>query len=334
MKYLFYLVLLTLSLSSCFKEEDKRTPNQIEYKSIKLESDYSMQHFYNLSDTSIVSSNNWTIWDLKFYAQGDGHYVKLNDAANMKAFRTNTSEFEDVLSFDDTWISIVDDPKGDINELALNITFEENSTTDTLFTNKNVYVLMLGTNALSIDLGYKKIVVDYFYNNHYHIRFSNLDGTEEHQSIIPKDETLNFVYFSFNNAGEVVSVEPDKNTWDLLFTRSTDIAIYFTDTILDYSITGVILNPYTNKAYRVQDENFETTTSENINETNLSSQLNIIGYDWKFYDLETSRYEPRENNYYVIKDGNSIFYKMKFISFIDSLTNERGTISFEYNAIQ
>lgn len=335
MKYLIYIFAITLTLSSCFKEEDKREPLKTQVKSIKLESDYSVQHFYKLSDTSIVSSNNWTKWDLKFYAQNNNYYVKLNDAANMKAFNTNSKNFESVKTFNNTWISKVDNPEGDLNLLALDLEFISNGS-DTLFTNKNVYVLLLGTDAAGNEIGYKKIVIDYFYGNHYHIRFANLDGSEEFEAIIAKDETLNYVYFSLNNQGEIVTVEPDRNTWDLVFTRSTDITIKndFTDTIFDYSVTGVILNPYSTQAYQIIDENFASTNKDNVNSLDFTNQLNAIGYNWKSYDLENSVYAVRKNNYYIIKDGNSLVYKLKFISFVDPVTNNRGTISFEYEVLK
>lgn len=335
MKYLIHLFLITVTFSSCFKEEDKRVANNSESESIKLENDYSMQHYYNLSTQSIVDSHDWIDWNLKFYAQSDNHFVKLNDAANMKAYKANTTDFESVLEFNETWISRVDNPEGDLTKLALDLTFTDNDS-DSLLTNKEVYVLMLGFDAAGNTLGYKKVVIDYFYGNSYHIRFANLDGSEEFEAFIPKDETLNYVSFSFENEGEVVQIEPDNNTWDILFTRSTDVTITndFTDTIFDYSVTGVILNPYTTQAYLVSDTNFISFNKNNVNEANLTNQLNIIGYDWKSYDLDKSTYTIRENNFYIIKDGNSLVYKLNFIGFVDPETNERGTISFQYEVLK
>lgn len=335
MKNKIYIFTLVIILSSCFKEEDKRKENDSELESIRLESDYSVQNFYNLAQKKIVSSNNWTIWNLNFYAQSNNFFVKLNDAANMKAFNTNSTAFEDVLVFDDTWVSSVDNAEGDLNQLALDLNFIDNGL-DTLYTDKKVYVLMLGTDAAGIDIGYKKIVIDYFYGNHYHIRFANIDGTEYHEAIIPKDETLNYVSFSFKNEGEIVSVEPDKNTWDIVFTRSTDVTITndFSDTIFDYSVTGVILNPSTSQAYQIKDTSFISFNKTNVTETNFTNQLNIIGYDWKSYDLENSVYAIRQDNYYILKDGNSLVYKMNFKAFVDPETNERGTISFEYQVLK
>lgn len=339
MRQLFLYISIVFLFSSCFKEEEKREPITFAFETIDIKSDYSLQYYFNLENKQIVSSNKWNIWDLAFYSKDDDHYVKLNHAANMKAYDTESLDFDGIKKFNESWNSEVDNPTGKRNEIALNIKFYSNNDNDTLFSKQHVYVLLVGSDYKGNKLGYKKVIFEYIYKTNYHIRYANIDGTEEYTKTITKDDKLNFVSFSFKNYGEIINVEPDKTTWDLLFTRSTDVVYRESpiDTIWDYSVTSVLLNPYYTNAYLDEKTMYNDLKSNEINSTKLSNKINTIGYSWKKYDIDggnSGEYNVSENKTYVIKDDNSYFYKLKFLSFLDPKTNERGSISFQYEIIK
>ncbi len=320
--------------TACFKEECPRDENSNASVSIKLGEDYGDQIFYNLATQKIVSQNKWAIWDLAFYAQDNDFYIKLNYAANMKAYDTGL-KFEDVHSLQENWTSKVDLATGERSKIALNFEkdFERN---DTVYYKNKAVILFLGADALGNELGYKKIQLLYTYQNYYAIKFANLDDTDTYQSTIEKDVTLNYVYFSFKNKGEVVNVEPDKSTWDILFSRSTDITISLdnVDTIFDYSVVSVLLNPFSSQAYLEKDITYEDQNLSNIKNEAFTSQLNIIGYDWKAFDLGNNVYSARTDQIYIVKDINDYYYKFKFLSFYDPDSNLKGTISFDYEILK
>ena len=232
MKNLLIIFFIFL-LSSCFKEEDKITDISSGSSSVKIGEDYGNQIFFNLSNQEIVSQNKWSIWNLAFYAQDDDFYIKLCHPANMKAYKPSLS-YDEITSFDENWESDTDFANGDRDKIALDFKVDYKSN-DTTYYKDETYVLMLGTNSLGDEMGYKKIKLLYTYQRFYFIQYANLDGSEEIYDHIEKDNSLNFVYYSFNNGGETVTVEPDKTTWDILFTRTTDMVIGGEDTILDYS---------------------------------------------------------------------------------------------------
>lgn len=336
MKNLIYLSIALILLSSCFKEEDKRDPNNtITSVSMKMGEDYGNVFYYNLNNSSVVSQNLWSDWDLSFYAQQDDYYIKLNDGANMKAFDAQTSNFESVISFDNSWKPMVDDATGKKENLSLKFAVDYIKE-DTTFYKSKVYVLMLGSDAAGNEIGYKKLSLLYTYLNSYVIKFSNLDNTETHTFSIIKDVTVNYVHFKFANGGSQLKIEPDKSTWDIVFTRSTDITITndFSDTIFDYSVTSVLLNPYHTKAYLEKEIAYEDINASNINNSALTNQLNIIGFDFKSFNLVSGVYTIRPGKSYVINDINDFYYKMKFLDFYDPDTNLKGTISFTYEIIK
>lgn len=334
MKNLIYISII-LFLSSCFKEEDKRSSNSsIGSVSIKLGEDYGNVYYYNLRDSSIVSQNLWSDWDLAFYAQGDQYHIKMNDGANMKAYDAQSAQFDAVTSINPDWSSLVDDATGNLDNLALKYEIDYTKG-DSTFYKPKVYVLMLGSNALGIELGYKKISLLYTYLNKYALKFSNLDNSETYISTIQKDVTVNYVHFKFENGGKQMLIEPDKTTWDVVFTRSTDITITndFTDTIFDYSVTSVLLNPLYTKGYLETEIPFEDINTGNLKNSSFTNQLNIIGFDFKSFNLTTGNYTIRQNKAYVLKDINDFYYKIKFLGFYDPDTNLKGTITFTYEIL-
>lgn len=334
MKNILYIAIILL-LSSCFKEEDKRNQiGGIDSISMKLGEDYANVFYYNLNTQKIVSQNLWSDWDLAFYAQADQYYIKLSDGANMKAYNTQNSNFEAVTSLDPNWKSIVDDATGNLNNLALQFEIDFIKG-DSTFYKPKVYVLLLGSDALGNELGYKKFTLLYTYLNQYAIKFSNLDNSETYTSKVLKDVTVNYVHFKFDNGGKQLLIEPDKSTWDIVFTRSTDITITndFTDTIFDYSVTSVLLNQTYTRAYLEKEIAFDDISTANINNSAFTNQLNIIGYDFKAFSLTTGVYTVRKDISYVVKDINDFYYKIKFTDFYDPDTNLKGTISFTYEIL-
>lgn len=332
MKSITYLVLILL-LSSCFKDEDKREKNSKALVSMPLGEDYGNVFYYNMSTNAIVSQNDWSDWDLAFYAQEDDFYIKLNHGANMKAYKPENISFDSSMKFDQSWVSKIDDPKGDKEKNALQYTIK-NISNDTTYYNDNTYVLELGSNALGELLGYKKISLLYTYLNQYRIKYANLDNTESYEITIAKDVTVNHVYFSFKENGKQLNIEPDKSTWDLVFTRSTDEAFLADEYVSDYSVTSVLLNTHSSKAYMENEELYEEFTLEKIDYSKFTNQLNALGYNWKVFDLNTGIYTTKENQFYILKDINDFYYKINFLSFYDPETNLKGTMSFEYEIIK
>ena len=71
--------------------------------------------------------------------------------------------------------------------------------------------------------------------NSFSIKYGNLDVAGETKEISCSAYTdKNFVYFSFGS-GELLDIEPESSSWDLLFTKYYDESI-------PYNVTGVLTN--------------------------------------------------------------------------------------------
>ncbi|MGB1248768.1 MAG: HmuY family protein [Chitinophagales bacterium] len=322
MTLIFCIVLL---LSSCFKEEEPRDAVSIG-TTIEMGSDYFNQVFYNIASNEVVSVNSYETWHLGFYAQADDYFIRLNAARVMYAFPTGEFNFENVTSLDENLTGDIDHQSGDRSRLALDVNFVESG--DTAYSNSEVYILDLGTNEAGDYYGYKKIVFEKVSGNSYYIRFANLDNSEMYKAVVTKDETLNYVAFSLDNEGEVVNVEPDRNTWDLVFTNFT-AEIDTLGSLIPYSVTGAYFNPFFVEGYQINDNTFDDFSTNDINESLFDNQLDIIGHDWKVFSLEDNQYYIYNNKVYILKDINDNYYKLRFLDFYSQETGDKGYPTFE-----
>ena len=55
----------------------------------------------------------------------------------------------------------------------------------------------------------------------------------------------------------------------------------------------------------------------------------MIGYDWKYYNLDAALYTIEPGLAYVIRDRDGFYYKLRFIDFY-SEAGEKGYPKFEY----
>lgn len=326
----FLFVSILMFLSSCFKEEKPlpKPPTGIaQVVEIPLTSKYDKQFYFDLFTNQIVKSHNNEIWDLAFDAHDNGYHIYLNGSKLMQAWNTGSKDFDGINSYTNAkWAW--DYPDGD---LAKNAIGEWGSFNNGNVVSKNeVYVIDRGVNKNEVNLGKRKIVFESLQNGTYKIKYAKMNGEDSRTLEIPKDNRFNRVYFSFNNDGEIVQVEPEKNTYDLIFSRYTHIFLEF-DT-LPYLVTGTILNPSGVTAAKDSIQKFEEVTIANINNLTFSNAPDAIGYDWKSFDINQEKYEIIAGKYYVVKDQEGHYYKLRFLDFFSS-TGERGYPKFEYEAL-
>lgn len=331
MRKLIIVVSSLLLLSSCFKEEDKREAFT-NYRTIEIGNDYLNQVFYSLGDTSIVSTNLYTDWNLAFYCGSDASFVRLNSAANMYVFKTNSTNFGDAYSINYSESDKrFDGSHGLRDNLAID-SYLESSSADSAWCSGTVYLIHPGIDANGVELGtYKQFVFVGLFEESYFFKIAELDGSNAREFSLPKDPSKNYVCFSFNSFSPI-EIEPDKNTWDLLFSRFTD-TVYTTDGsefLTGYAVTGAYLNQNSVQAYMQEEISYSDFKASDINLNSFSSNLNIIGHDWKQF---SDQYNIFKNKVYIIKDRNGINYKLRFLDFYDTGTGFKGYPSFEYESL-
>jgi hypothetical protein len=155
----------------------------------------------------------------------------------------------------------------------------------------------------------------------YQIRYAPLNSTAINESVIFKDDTRNQVHFSFDDGQ--LNLEPAKGDWDLLFTHYT---FYFEEEELPYLVAGVLINPNDVSARALDLFDFDAIDAIYLSGIELSDQRDVIGYDWKYFDLDAETYSVVDNAY-AIRTVEGNLFKLQFTGFVDA-AGERGSPAF------
>jgi hypothetical protein len=158
-----------------------------------------------------------------------------------------------------------------------------------------------------------KISVD----NIYKFKYADLDGSNE-QTIeldVKPYETKRFIYYSLAN-NQAVDREPEKESWDLMFTKYIEMVPTNDGGFEPYLVTGATNNVgiFSNNFYPVGDGYNDWTAKP------LDSLKNSIGYDWKSFDMGTFEWTIKDSNYYFIRNYDGDIYKLRFVSWQGSTT--------------
>lgn len=311
---LIYIIILFVGCEQSEIAIEKHPMGEAEINQISMGSDYSQQIFYSMKD-HISMTNTKTEWDLAFESSKSDPRVIINSSTFSQISKLENHVFEDPITISEL-IWEWDNPKGIYNGTAINNM--QNSTT---------YILDRGYNLNGSARGYRKIKIDSIDSNGYFIKYAKLDNTGLGNIEIKKDSLFNFQYLSFDN-NNIITIEPEKSNWDLVFTQYTHLFIDNLETPA-YLVTGVLTN-YMNNVLVAKDtiHSFEEVSLDLIDSYNFSNHQDEIGYNWKIYNFESQAYTVRTDITYIVKDISNRYFKMHFIDFYND-NGETGYPKFE-----
>ncbi|MEZ5083049.1 MAG: HmuY family protein [Bacteroidales bacterium] len=141
MKILFiYTSVLMILLSSCFKEDERVKPfprGNVITRTIGLTQYYTYQIYFDLEDSTEVSTNNKNEWDIGFESGTEGSHIILNSSAFMYIGNSGSSDFEavnDTTNLDWKY----DKSDGDLDSTAVGNWFSF-ANDDTIYTKPRLY---------------------------------------------------------------------------------------------------------------------------------------------------------------------------------------------------
>lgn len=312
-----FIFIITLSIISCKKKElpvPKHQEGNLKQSVIPMTSSYKYQIYFSLTQNQIVKSQLKTSWDIAF--QSDGKNIILNSSKMMFAYKTNITTYDqvtDTLGF--TQNKKYDSPTGNLDSTAIGKWWLDNT----------VYIIDRGYNELGQHLGYTKLKILNYNNNTFTFIAGNLNSTSTNTYSIQQDTNYNFIGFSFDNYN-IIYHEPPKIQWDLLFTQYTEALSQ------PYPVTGCLINRYKTSATLNKDIPFNNIDYITATQSSLSNHLNIIGYNWKEYDFNTSSFIIYSNYTYIIKNQAGYYFKLRFIDFYNN-SGEKGYPTFEFQML-
>lgn len=334
--FLPFLIFVVIGFSSCMKDlqDDEKMgtipiPEGVKIGSAELGPTYLNQVFYSLSANKTVKSHTLYDYDLAFESTPGGWHILLNTSRFMHAGNSGTTDFSAVTSQSGLDMKF-DNSNGSLDSTAIG-NWTKISATDTASLGQ-VYVIDLGLDEVANPLGYKKIVFDSLAQGKYYCRFANLDGTEEFTFAIPKMPDVNFIGFTFASGGAVVDFEPASNTFDLFIGQYTTL-LYSGTEPYPYLVRGVLLNRLSTQAFLYPGEkSFEDIEFADISGIEFSPDLDAIGHEWKYYNLEEGFYSVKPEMVFIIKNQNDFYYKLHFIGYYNG-EGQTGYPKFEFKKL-
>jgi hypothetical protein len=288
-------------------------------------------------------------WDLGFYC-GEQFRVAINPSIYMAVKKLDVSDITSITSddvsdyfeivatatFDPENVEFVDDFDGDINNTAIDEIQIDPALNSVYLLNMGYTVStnppLIGTVELAYEQrGWLKIRI-LREEDHYILQYAHLDDTDYNQVNIYKDEDYNFVNFSFNT-NEIVPVEPPKTEWDICFTVFTnEIEGYGTYVYSDFVLNNYLQGVASYQVTTSDTVNYDDFSFDDLDESLFDYSQRSIGNNWRSSGGPDSSPSVYTDRFFVVKDANGIFYKLKFLA-LTNAEGERGYPLIQYETL-
>lgn len=284
-------------------------------------------------ETPVNRSN----WDLGFYTGADDYRVILNSSSAMMARQIVKNDLTQVTPADTVGFSsevafsqfapttgslpYIDYPNGDLTRTAI-------AAISATAADNKVYIINRGFSpgSPSQARGWKKVRIIRNANGGYTLQHADIAATTFQEVNIVKDDAYFFKYVSFEN--NVVNVEPEKKKWDIAWTYFSNVTNFGSGEV-PYLFQDIILINKNVQAAKilVTAKAFADFDSTNIAAQTFLTSQTAIGSDWRSGGGPTSAPAIRTDRYYIIKDANNNYYKLRFTALTQN--GERGYPAYE-----
>jgi len=307
--YTLFIVLLIVSFTSVNAQNREYTIDTMSMHSL-----YANDIFYSMSEGEIANIPR-AGWDIAFYTPAFSAGIIINEGSNVMLYSYQNGDTSAWAHIDttglSTWTPLYNSAEywedGAFNKGALGHPDYGwgvyNMATHSV-TGDSLYIINLP------EVGYKKLwIVDKIsVQNTYHIRYANLDGSDEMTATIDANPYTdkNFIYYSLETH-EIIDREPALD-WDLLFTKYIDFTEDMSGNMSEYLVTGATSNVdhFANKFTEVGVD-FDDWASKP-----MDSLKNTVGYDWKSFSMSTMSWAVDDSTAFFVKNTAGDVYKLIF----------------------
>ncbi|NTW26094.1 MAG: T9SS type A sorting domain-containing protein [Lentimicrobium sp.] len=304
--------LIALLVVFNFSRLQAQTPGSVEMGQF-----YANEVFYSLTN-GVVKTSPRSIWDIAFYTDAFSAGIVTNDGAGVELYTYPNAAADGWDSFDTTgmasWPKMYNDPSD-----WQNGAFDRNQKGHPDY-GWGVYSMtshdVIGDSLFLIktpDGIFRKlnIIRKYSTLNKYEIRFSLLDGQQDQTVTLDVNPYNDRVMMAYSFTNGIVDREPLAAEWDVLFTKYMGLVQN-----QPYGVVGVLANPEVQVARLAQTDPAFTDWSE----LDFETGDDIIGYDWKYFDMGSFQYVIEDSLMYFVKAQEGGVYKLVFDGFTGSST--------------
>lgn len=295
--------------------------------SVSVNAGYTHQVWYSFENGE-VKSEQVDNWDLAFEINGYNSSIRINHAGGTQLWiyptadtaawgsnldTTGISNWPALLNSDTSWAHGAFNNSANPND-QFDLGWGVYNMTTHHVTGDSIYIIQNTAGD------YKAFKMLKLAGGVYSFELANLDGSDVITRQVDKQafSERNFGYYSITN-DETLNREPNRFDWDITFTQYGAPMPGFGV----YPVTGVLQNKGIEAAevYPVNDpESYEDYQS-----AQFSTEMNIMGYDWKSYDFNSGGYVIADSTVYFCTDQMGNYWKLIFSDF-DGSSN--GTFYF------
>ncbi|WP_425420961.1 T9SS type A sorting domain-containing protein [Phaeodactylibacter xiamenensis] len=308
--------------------------NAQQFREVTCGPNYTLSTYFKFGNQESISLEH-NAWDIAFTAQGlQDAGIFLNEAAGLEGtelelFLIPGAEFADNIDLTQLGERLLNDETNWTSGGAFNQMRDPGNPLDYGWGQYDPATQSVEGQALFVlklrNETFKKLEISSLDGTTYHFRYANLNGSDEQSHTLNKADfpDNDLVYWSFSS-NAVVDFIPKAGDWDLLFTRYSTPLDDNEGSTLNYLLTGTLSGPGVEVA-QVDGIDPATITFEGY-EDSLSTDLDIIGHDWKNFDLGTFSWALPADRVYFVKVANGEVWKLFFVDFEGSST---GNIVFQ-----
>ncbi len=306
-------LLFTLIFSSSLAA----TAQQVE-DSIEMLPGYTNESYYSLANDEQLNIDN-TNWDIAFDLSGFGASVRTNEHVATEVYvypngtdwttvDTTGMNWSSMHNSETTWsVGAFDQSINSSN--PFDIGWGVYNPVNHQIVGDSIHIVKLSNGT------YKKLQIQSLISGVYAFRHADLNGANEINATITKADYTdkNFVYYSIVN-DMIIDREPSNTSWDLVFTK------YVSEVApgMNYGVTGVL----TNNGVYVREASGIDPNSANFYDFAIDSVINVIGYDWKSFNMTTYMYDIAPDLSYFVQDQAGDIWHLIFTRFEGSSTGK------------
>lgn len=325
-KKMVALSIVPLLLISCFEKDERVDPYPGDVAVIENSVNIYTSYF-DLETGRVVSSHIADTWQLGFESSKEGWHIIVNSGSGWFLMNTHQHDIDRQDIAEGEWRYDIQGSYPDSTAAGNWTTLEDG------VRSYSGEVFILGKIVSGVYSKQKKLQFLYVDSMKYQFFYADEENDVSDTITIMKIDSVNFVYFDFETPDQY-NPEPEKHSYDLIFTSYYNLATQFGITI-PYLVRGVLINMEGVTAAINSLNPYATIGYDNLKDYPLSHRRDAIGYRWKDVAVNPeearAEYTIRRNYNYLIKTIEGNYYKMRFLSF--NLNGVSGHPVFEYGKL-